>query len=199
MLNCRKKSEMENAVQMFETSDERDLLADFKNGDRGAFETLYVLHRRRVFSIAVNYFGGDRERAGDVVQQVFLKLFRNPSGFRGEAEFTTWIYRVTINACIDEHRKSRRFLGLDDFLGLADRRIRHDERFQQLQVSEQVRKAIATLKPEYRSLLVLKYSEGLSYQEIAEVLNISIGTVSSRLNRGHTMLARKLAHLKDKQ
>jgi RNA polymerase sigma-70 factor (ECF subfamily) len=149
-----------------------------------------------VFSIAVNYFGGDHERAGDVVQQVFLKLFRNPAGFRGEAEFTTWLYRVTVNACIDEHRRIGRFFGLDEFFGLADGGIRQDERFQQRQVSHQVQKAIAALKPKYRSPVVLKYTEGLSYREIADVLEISIGTVSSRLNRGHAMLAKKLAHLK---
>ncbi len=187
---------MENAARMIESRDESDLLAEFKNGNREAFGALYDRHRRRVFSIAVNYFGGDSERAGDVVQQVFLKLFRNSAGFRGEAEFTTWLYRVTVNACIDEQRKFGRFFGLEDFFGLADGRIRHDERFQQMQISQQVQKAIATLKPEYRSPLVLKYTEGLSYQEIAEVLEISIGTVSSRLNRGHAMLAKKLAHLR---
>lgn len=187
---------MENPERMIETIDERALLAEFKTGNRAAFEALYDRHRRRVFSIAVNYLGGDSERAADVVQQVFLKLFRSPSEFRGEAEFTTWLYRVTVNACIDEHRKIRRFLGIESLFGLADGKIRHDERFQQMQVSQQVQTAIATLKPKYRSPIVLKYTDGLSYQEIAEVLQISIGTVSSRLNRGHTMLAKKLAHLR---
>lgn len=181
---------------MSENFNEINLLAECKNGSCEAFEALYNLHQRRVFSVALNYFGGDIDKAGDITQQVFLKFFTLNADFRGESEFTTWLYRVTINACIDEQRKTRRFFGLEDFFGLADTKMKQEDRFQQKEISDEVQKVVATLKPKFRLPILLKYVEGLSYDEIAKVLDCSIGTVSSRLNRGHKLLAQKLGHLK---
>lgn len=181
---------------MAENNNETNLLAKCKNGSHEAFEALYNRHQRRVFSVALNFFGGDIDKAGDITQQVFLKFFTGKSDFRGEAEFTTWLYRITVNTCIDEQRKSRRFFGLADFFGLEDKKMKHDDRLQQKQISDEVQKVVATLKPKFRLPILLKYVEGLSYDEIAKVLDCSIGTVSSRLNRGHKMLAQKLGHLK---
>lgn len=182
---------------MAENFNETDLLAECRNGSREAFESLYNLHQRRVFSVALNFFGGDIDKASDITQQVFLKLFTKNSDFRGDAEFTTWLYRVTVNTCIDEQRKSRRFFGLADFFGLEDKKMRHEDRLQQKEISDEVQKIVATLKPKFRLPILLKYVEGLSYEEIAKVLDCSIGTVSSRLNRGHKLLASKLRHLKN--
>lgn len=181
---------------MAENFNETNLLAECKNGSREAFESLYNLHQRRVFSIALNFFGGDIDKASDITQQVFLKLFAGRSDFRGESEFTTWLYRVTVNSCIDEQRKMRRFFGLAEFFGLEDTKMKYDDRLQQKQISDEVQKIVATLKPKFRLPILLKYVEDLSYDEIARVLNCSIGTVSSRMNRGHKMLAQKLGHLK---
>ena len=86
---------MESAAQMTENMTEQDLLAECKNGSRRAFEVLYHANQRRVFSVALNFFGGNREMAEDVTQQVFLKIFNKIADFRAEAEFTTWIYRMT--------------------------------------------------------------------------------------------------------
>ena len=187
---------MEQFALMAENFGETNLLADCKNGDREAFETLYNLHQRKVFSIALNFFGGDIDKASDVTQQVFLKIFTRLSDFRGQSEFTTWLYRITINSCIDEQRKNRRFFGLPDFFGLADTKMKTDEKLQQKEISAEVQAVMASLKPKFRLPILLKYVEGLSYDEIAKVLDCSIGTVSSRLNRGHKMLANKLGHLK---
>jgi RNA polymerase sigma-70 factor (ECF subfamily) len=188
---------MERLVLMTEQISETNLLSECKNGNREAFESLYNLHQRRVFSVALNYFGGDIDKAGDVTQQVFLKFFTGRTDFRGESEFTTWLYRVTINACIDEQRKNRRFFGLAEFFGLEDKKMKQEDRVQQKQVSDEVQRVVATLKPKFRLPILLKYVEGLSYDEIAKVLDCSIGTVSSRLNRGHKLLAQKLGHLKN--
>lgn len=188
---------MESIARMSEKYSETNLLAECQNGNREAFESLYNLHQRRVFSVALNYFGGDIDKASDITQQIFLKFFTGKSDFRGEAEFTTWLYRVTINACIDEQRKTRRFFGLADFFGLEDKKTKQEDSLQKKQISDEVQKVVASLKPKFRLPILLKYSEGLSYDEIAKVLNCSIGTVSSRLSRGHKMLASKLGHLKD--
>ena len=171
-----------------------DLIDECRNGDRAAMRTLYEQHQRRVYSIALNYFGGDVSRAEDVTQQIFLRLFTKMS-FRGDSEFTTWLYRMTVNACIDETRKSRRWFGLGDWFA-DDRSAGLDETIRSSEIGEQVRRIVGSLKPEYRMPVVLKYVEGLSYQQIADVLGCSIGTVSSRLNRAHKMLAEKLEYLR---
>lgn len=181
---------------MTEKITEQDLLAECRNGSRKAFESLYQANQRRVFSVALNFFGGKKEIAEDVTQQVFLKIFNKITDFRGDAELTTWIYRMTVNACIDEQRKTRRFFSIENFFGEFRARKTPDEKFEQREVSDEVQKAIATLKPKFRLPILLKYSEGLSYEEIAEILDCSMGTIASRLNRGHKMLAQKLAHLK---
>lgn len=189
---------MESAARMTEKLTEQDLLAECRNGSRKAFELLYQANQRRVFSVAFNFFGGNHEMAEDVTQQVFLKIFNKIANFRGDAEFTTWIYRMTINACIDEQRKTRRFFSIESFFGEFRVKKTQDEKFEQREVSGEVQKAIGELKPKFRLPVLLKYSEGLSYEEIAKVLDCSIGTISSRLNRGHKMLAQKLKHLKGK-
>jgi RNA polymerase sigma-70 factor (ECF subfamily) len=171
-----------------------DLIDQCRQGDRAAMRSLYDLNQRRVYSIALNYFGGDVSKAEDVTQQVFLKMFTKMS-FRGDSEFTTWLYRMTVNACIDETRKNRRWFGIGDWF-VDDRSSTADESIQIGEVSEQVRRGVVSLKPEYRLPVVLKYVEGLSYQQIADVLGCSIGTVSSRLNRAHKILAEKLDHLR---
>ena len=126
-----------------------------------------------------------------------MKIFAKVSDFRGDSEFTTWLYRMTVNACIDEQRKRGRFFSIENFFGEFRVKKAPDDKFQQKQISDEVQKAVAKLKPEYRLPILLKYVEGLSYQEIADVLECSIGTISSRLNRGHKLLASKLAHLKN--
>lgn len=187
---------MESVARMTEKLTEQDLLAECRKGNRKAFESLFLANQKRVFSVALIFFGGNREMAEDVTQQVFLKIFNKIADFRGDSEFTTWIYRMTINACIDEQRKTRRFFSIETFFGEFRARKTHDEKFEQREVSGEVQKAISELKPKFRLPILLKYSEGLSYEEIAKVLDCSIGTISSRLNRGHKMLAQKLKHLK---
>ncbi|HLA95544.1 MAG TPA: sigma-70 family RNA polymerase sigma factor [Pyrinomonadaceae bacterium] len=173
-----------------------DLIDECRSGNREAMHSLFVEHQRRVYSIALNFFG-NADKADDITQQVFLKLFTKMN-FRGEAEFTTWLYRMTVNACIDETRRSRRLFGFADWFGTREpaAKISLDEKIHKREIAAEVQTVIGSLKPAFRLPLVLKYVEGLSYQEIADVLECSIGTVSSRINRGHKMLADKLRHLK---
>ena len=181
---------------MTENLPEEDLLAECKKGSREAFESLFVANQKRVFSVALNFFGGDEALAKDITQQVFLKIFYKVGEFQGRSELTTWIYRMTVNACIDEQRRRRRFFSIENFFGEFTVKRGQDDKIHTKEISDEVQKAIAALKPKFRLPILLKYVENLSYQEIAEVLDCSIGTVSSRLNRGHKMLAQKLGHLK---
>lgn len=175
-----------------------------QQGDREAFRLLFETHKDKVYSIALYFFGGDAALAGDITQQVFLKLFTRISQFRHQSEFTTWLYRLTTNTCIDEQRKRRRFSPLPDALAATGAHNNSggagvpaaEARFMRLEVADSVRDAIQTLKPKLRIAILLKYFEELSYEEIAEVLNCSKGTVASRLNRGHRILAQRLGHLR---
>lgn len=188
---------MENARRVIKDPPQPDLFAEIQRGSRDAMHVLYQQHQRRVFSIALNFFGGDPDKAADVTQQVFLKLFTKMN-FRGNSEFTTWLYRMTVNACIDETRKSRRLFGLGDLFAASEPRVKTslDERIRSKEIATEVQAVLGSLKPKYRLPLLLKYVEGLSYQEIADVLECSIGTVSSRINRGHKMAAARLEHLR---
>jgi RNA polymerase sigma-70 factor (ECF subfamily) len=175
------------------------VVASCQQGDREAFRLLFETHKDKVYSIALYFFGGDSALAADITQQVFLKLFTRISQFRHQSEFTTWLYRLTTNTCIDEQRKRRRFSPLPDTLPTqtaTQGMPAAEARFMRLEVSDSVRDAIATLKPKLRIAILLKYFEELSYEEIAVVLNCSKGTVASRLNRGHRILAQRLGHLR---
>jgi RNA polymerase sigma-70 factor (ECF subfamily) len=168
-----------------------------QQGDRAAFQLLFETYKDKVFSIAVYSSGGDRAVADDVTQQIFLKLFTVIRQFRGDSEFTTWLYRLVVNACLDERRRRRRLLPWGETVAMrnpADKKPQ-EKQYARREVSEAVQAAIADLKPKFRLPILLKYIEGLSYEEIATVMGCSKGTVASRLNRGHSQLAKRLAHL----
>jgi RNA polymerase sigma-70 factor, ECF subfamily len=168
-----------------------------QQGDRAAFQLLFETYKDKVFSIAVYSSGGDRALADDITQQTFLKLFTAIRQFRGESEFTTWLYRLVVNACLDERRRRRRLLPWGETVAMrkAGERKPQEKQYARREVSEAVQAAIGELKPKFRLPILLKYIEGLSYEEIASVMGCSKGTVASRLNRGHSQLAKRLSHL----
>lgn len=189
---------MERPALITEKPGEKDLLAECRSGRREAFEMFFYQNQRKVFSVALNFFGGDAQAAEDITQQVFLKIFTKIRDFRGEAAAATWLYRVTTNACIDEQRRKKRFSFFSDLFGFKEPKTKRtpDERLESREISAEVQKALATIDAKFRLPILLKYVEGLSYREIADVLDCSEGTVASRLNRGNKLLARKLEHLK---
>ena len=168
-----------------------------QQGDRAAFQLLFETYKDKVFSIAVYSSGGDRAVADDVTQQIFLKLFTAIRQFRGDSEFTTWLYRLVVNACLDERRRSRRWLPLPETVTMTNPSDKkpQEKQYARREISEAVQAAIGELKSKFRLPILLKYIEGLSYEEIASVMGCSKGTVASRLNRGHSQLAKRLAHL----
>jgi RNA polymerase sigma-70 factor (ECF subfamily) len=175
------------------------LIAACQRGDREAFRLLFEKYKDRVYSLAL-HFSGNEAVAQDVAQRIFLKLYTSIGQFRGDAHFTTWLYRMVFNACTDEQRKTRRLVPLEGgAITAAEHKAerRPQERAElRRQISEAVRGALQQLQPDLRQPLVLRYVEGLSYQEIAAALGCSAGTVASRLNRGHKLLARQLGHLR---
>jgi RNA polymerase sigma-70 factor (ECF subfamily) len=191
---------MERRAAMAEKLINGQVIEACQQGDRDAFQLLFETYKDKVFSIAIYSSGGDRTVAEDVTQQIFLKLFTAIRQFRGESEFTTWLYRLVVNACLDERRRRRRLLPWETTRATvaisnpSDRKPQ-ERQYARLEVTEAVREAIEELKPKFRLPILLKYIEGLSYEEIAGVMGCSKGTVASRLNRGHGQLAKRLAHL----
>src|SRR5690606_727204 len=141
--NCHNLNLMENIAGVLDNvQPQPDLIAQVRAGDRAAMRSIYAEHQRRVYSIALNYFGGDVSKAEDVTQQVFLKIFTKMS-FRGDSEFATWLYRMTVNACIDETRKGRRWSLLADWFA-DDKAADLDEEVRSGEISEQVRRVVGS-------------------------------------------------------
>ena len=188
---------MERLEIMGDRQTEAEIIEACKQGDRDAFHDLFEAHKDRVYTIAFHY-GGDEAMAHDVTQQVFLKLFTSINQFHETSQFTTWLYRIVANACTDEHRRRKRFVPFSPEIEVRTMVTKgsQEDAYHRRQVADSVHGAISELTPKLRLPILLKYVEGLSYDEIAESLGLSIGTVSSRLNRGHKMLARKLGHLR---
>ncbi len=174
---------------------ENELIEACRRGERDAFRALFELHKDKVYSIALR-FSGDESLAMDIAQDTFLKLFSSLPDFRGDSAFSTWVYRLVVNACLDHKRRSWRLAPLADELIAVLRAPGNSlDALLQSEMRDRVRAAVETLSPDMRMAVVLRYTEGLSYDEIAEAMGCSAGTVASRLNRAHKALERKLSHV----
>jgi len=180
----------------------RELESDDPERRRRALGHLYERHHRRVFNVAWRVLG-DWGQAQDVTQDVFLHLAERISSFRGEAGLTSWIYRITVNRAIDARRRERRRpawrMG-DAPLEEVVRRPRGDAQptsepghgMEQDDRERRIQGALDRLSPKLRAIVVLRYIEGLTYEQLAEVLGCARGTVKSRLNRAHAALQNAL-------
>ena len=172
-----------------------ELIQACRHGERAALGELFELYKDRVYSIALRYCG-DSTAAMDLAQVVFLKLYTRIADYRAESSFDTWLYRLVVNTCIDRFRRERRWLPV--FLDtLADTFRTADtsalDRMLEGEQASAVQGAVAKLPASQRMAVVLRYTENLSYEEIAQAMGCSAGTIASRLNRAHKTLAKKLA------
>jgi RNA polymerase sigma-70 factor (ECF subfamily) len=177
-----------------------DVIEACQRGDHEAFRVLFESHKDRVYSIALRY-AGNPAAAMDIAQDTFLKLLSSIGQFRGDASFESWLYRLVVNSCLDYHRRRRRLLPLvDQALDLfrsGDDSALHDMLREEQE--ERVQQVVAQLPEDQRIVVVLRYTEGLSYEEIAAALGCRRGTVASRLNRAHKALERRLSHLRERK
>jgi RNA polymerase sigma-70 factor, ECF subfamily len=183
---------------------DESIVARIRTGER-LFGLLFERYRNRTFALA---FGmtGEREQAEDLTQEIFLRVYERLNTFQGQAKFATWFYRIALNHCLNHCRNERRrrqtVANPDDGQAtlLVELRVveQADATLLRKEIQQQLRSALLSLKPEVRVLLLLKEIEGLSYEEIAERLECSPGTIASRLSRGRRLLARKLESLKGK-
>lgn len=174
-----------------------ELVEACRRGDRDAFRALYETYKDKVYSIALYYFHGDPAAAADATQQAFLKVWTGIRQFRGEAEFSTWLYRVVANTCRDRSRSAaaREIPAEPADLAHLAAPDAPDARLARAEEEQRVRAALASLPPKLRLPVLLRYFEDLSYGELAEALDCSPGTVASRLNKAHQVLRQKLEAL----
>jgi RNA polymerase sigma-70 factor (ECF subfamily) len=177
-----------------------DVVEACRRGDGDAFRTLFENYKDRVYSIALRY-SGNPAVAMDIAQDTFLKLLSCIRDYRSEASFDSWLYRMVVNSCIDDQRRGRRmapFLdGLIDAVCAPAESVLHT--LMRTETEQRVQDVVARLAPEHRIVIVLRYTEGLSYDEIASIVGCSPGTVASRLNRAHKILERRLSHLRPRE
>ncbi|MBI5575099.1 MAG: sigma-70 family RNA polymerase sigma factor [Deltaproteobacteria bacterium] len=185
-------------------SDE-DLIRAALGGDEGAFRELMERYKNRAFGVAVG-ITGDADEAMDVVQDSFVKAYYNLKEFRFGANFYTWFYRLLVNQAIDRWRKASRSrtVPLDDrwLSGEATSpEAAHPRTPEELarnrELSEALTRAVAALPEYHRAVILLREVEGLAYEEIAEVLNCSVGTVMSRLHYARAKLKEALKEFKE--
>lgn len=177
---------------------ERELVQACQRGERDAFRALFEQYRHKLYSIALR-FAGEEAAAMDIAQDTFVKLFSSIRDFRGDSSFDTWIYRLVVNSCMDHRRRAWRLTPLGDRFHQT-LRDPGDSLTELLRTERggQVRAAVERLSPDLRMVIVLRYTEGLSYEQIAAVLGCSEGTVASRLNRAHKRLEQRLSRIMKK-
>jgi RNA polymerase sigma-70 factor (ECF subfamily) len=185
-----------------ERDTDADLVERTRRGDKEAFSALVLKYQERVVNV-VYQRTGDRERALDVAQEVFVKAYRAIGSFKGNAAFYTWLYRIALNTTVSLRRslgRERVSFSLDQPLDAEGER-RHDpadagcgpaEEASRHEEVAAVRRAIAELDEEHNQVVVLKDLEQLSYEEIAEILECPVGSVKSRLHRARQRLREKL-------
>jgi RNA polymerase sigma-70 factor (ECF subfamily) len=184
-------------------SSDWELVRRCKEGDRQAFRELVERYQRKTVAIALGMLH-DREDALEVSQEAFAKVFTNIQQFKEEASFYTWLYRIVVNLAIDRQRQRSRQPLLEDDQGGGENSgidaipaAASSDPYEQVkdkELSERIRAAIAELTPAHKAVILLREVEGLSYEEISEVLQCSRGTIMSRLHYARKRLQSLLRH-----
>ncbi|MBQ4249941.1 MAG: RNA polymerase sigma factor [Clostridia bacterium] len=179
-------------------ADEISIIKQVLGGDADAFEHIVKKYEKKVYNLALRYLK-NRDDALDLSQEVFIQVYNNLAQFRGDSQFSTWIYRVTYNKCVDMLRKTQKLrrnvvMSTDDenFFETRDRRASIEEDYEGRETLVTVMKIIDTLPSEQRDVVILRYIKDLSYSQIADVLEIAEGTIKSRLNRARLKIKEQL-------
>lgn len=176
---------------------ELELVRAARAGDEGAFETLVRTHEKKIYNLCLRLCA-NAEDAADAAQEAFVSAWRALPFFREESNFATWLYRLATNASIDLLRREKRHrapLSLDDEeqnVDVADEAAAPDALYEKKELREAVLRAMEGLGEEYRRVLILRELQQLSYQEIAEILDLDLGTVKTRIHRARKNLRNAL-------
>jgi RNA polymerase sigma-70 factor (ECF subfamily) len=184
-------------------NDDFELIERFKSGDTSAFEQIVLTYQDRIYSLC-KYMLGNAHDAEDAAQDAFLKAYQALPKFQPEASLYTWLYRIATNTCIDYKRKPV----FESLFGSSEEggRLVHDRAsdapspeklYQSKQIDEALRESLEKLSPKLRAIIILKEIEGLSYEGIADALEISMGTVKSRIARAREELQKLMQKFRE--
>lgn len=164
--------------------------------DQQVFDRLVKFHSDKVYSIAL-YTVQDEMAAEDITQDVFIKIYKGLSRFRGAAKISTWIYRITKNTCYNYLKREKKYAnisGLDSSGNLQDDSPRPEEEFIQADQHNRLREAVGQLPPNLRMAITLYYFHEHSYEEVAKIMDIPLNTLKSHIHRGKQQLAGTLSY-----
>lgn len=181
---------------------EKLLIKRSKSGDVEAFEQLIFDYQKKAYNIALRIMG-NQEDAKDMCQEAFIRIFKSIEGFKEQSSFSTWMYRIVTNVCLDEIRKKKKHeaISMDSTFETQDGEMRFEvasdvdspeEAYIRSEKKQTILRAINELNEEYKTAIVLRDIQGFSYEDIANILCCSVGTVKSRINRGRNILKDKL-------
>ena len=170
--------------------DEAQLIQQCQRGNLDAFKSLYELHKHRTYNIAYRIHG-NHEDAQDSVQDAFIIIYKKINSFRGDSTLSTWLYRIVVNTCLNNIRRSKTAKNRIDFINSDD--LAGETKFEKNKPLEIILdEEIQNLPPGYRAVFVLYEIEGFTHQEISRILNKSVGTSKSQLHRAKQLLQKRL-------
>lgn len=187
-------------VDIAGASDDLCLVERVQNGDTAAFEELVHRYHRSVYNLALR-LTDDPEDASDIAQETFLKVYRNMHTFRGDSELKTWIYKITLNQSSNllrwwKRRFRHKSIAIDPDSGISEKLMSglHSPEQSALNAEKRrmIQEALSRVKFDFRVAVILRDIEGLSYEEIGQMLELSVGTVKSRISRGREELREQL-------
>ena len=189
------------------SAEERALIERCKRGDLAAFNDLVRKYEKQVYNFAYR-LTGNYDDANDVAQDAFLRVFNAIGTFRGDASFSTWLFRITTNVFLDERKRSKAHphTSLDEYLELDESSVARqiedpsptpEAVLEEGERAQLLQEAIGGLSPDQRAVVTLYHGQQKSYEEIAEIMDLPIGTVKSRLNRARLALKEKLSGIRE--
>ena len=176
--------------------DEKELIRQAKSGNLKAYEEIIGLYEKKVFSTIYYMVKNDNE-VEDIAQEVFIKIYKNLGNFKEESSLYTWIYRITVNVCIDEFKKRKKVVYLDEKIDTKDGEVElqlSDDSKSPTDIAEdnnlkdKLEKCIKKLPESQRMMIILRDIKGFTYMEIAEIMKMNLGTVKSKINRARASL-----------
>jgi len=180
----------------------RRIIDRVHRGDVNAFEDLVIANQRSIYNLCLR-MTKNPDDAYDLSQEAFIRAYNNLTSFKGESSFSAWLYRLASNICIDFLRREKRrdsasLTYVDDSgviqeLEIPDARFQPETALEQRQMAAEIQRGLNALTEEHRNILVMREVEGLRYDEIAEVLGVSHGTVKSRISRARQSLVKFLS------
>lgn len=177
------------------------LIKRAQKGDTRAFEELVVLYQHKVYTLCY-HLAGNHADAEDLAQDVFIRAYGALGSFRNEADFGTWLHRITVNVWLNARRRQPQVVSLDNPVQTEDGELPRvvatddpapEQTLELLELRVRVRRALEELSPEHRAVLILREMHGYSYEEISRILACNVGTVRSRLSRARQALRERLA------